>query len=397
MLADADPDSLLERAEQVEAPPLRRETATRRPRPSDGKSAASDREGDEAPEPSRQRWVRRGLFSLLPLALLAGGYWYVAGGRVMSTDDAYVDAEKVGISTDVSGTVAEVDVHDNQKVTAGEVLYRLDPLQFQIALANARANLAQVALTLDSMKRDYRRMLTDAAAEQAQVALDQTEFDRAARLLVSGVESRAGYDRAQYTLQTDQRKLEALREQARVQLTRLGGKPVIATTQLPQFLQARAQMAEAERELNHTVVVAPFAGTVTDVPAIAPGKYLSASTTAFYLVDTQHVWIEATPKETQLTYVRPGQPATVTVDTYPDVRWHGTVESLSPAAAEEFALLPAENTSGNWVKVVQRIDLRIGVDASERGMPPLRAGMSVEVHIDTGHPRGLPHFLTTFF
>jgi membrane fusion protein, multidrug efflux system len=182
-----------------------------------------------------------------------------------------------------------------------------------------------------------------------------------------------------------------------VQLTRLGGKPVIATTQLPQFLQARAQMAEAERELNHTVVVAPFAGTVTDVPAIAPGKYLSASTTAFYLVDTQHVWIEATPKETQLTYVRPGQPATVTVDTYPDVRWHGTVESLSPAAAEEFALLPAENTSGNWVKVVQRIDLRIGVDASERGMPPLRAGMSVEVHIDTGHPRGLPHFLTTFF
>jgi membrane fusion protein (multidrug efflux system) len=240
-------------------------------------------------------------------------------------------------------------------------------------------------------------MLTDAAAEQAQVALDQLQYDRAARLLVSGVESRAGYDRAQYTLQTDRSKLEALREQARVQLARLGGKLDIPTAQLPQFLQAQAQVAEAERELNHTVVVAPFAGIVTDVPAIAPGKYLPASTTAFYLVDTQHVWIEATPKETQLTYVRPGQPATVTVDTYPNVRWHGTVQSLSPAAAEEFALLPAQNTSGNWVKVVQRIDLRIRVDTRERRMPPLRAGMSAEIYVDTGHPRGLPHFLTSLF
>ena len=413
MLADTDSDSLLEVAEQVEAstvgretapersrpgvepPPVRRETPPERPRLSEEKPAAPDRERDAARESSRKQWVRRGLFLLLPLALAGGGYWYVEGGRVMSTDDAYVDAEMVGISTDVSGTVADVDVHDNQQVAAGQVLYHLDPLQFQIALANARANLAQIALTLDSMKRDYRRMLTDAVAEQAQVALDQTQYDRAARLLVSGVESRAGYDRAQYTLETDRSKLEALREQARVQLARLGGRLDIPTAQLPQYLQAQAQVAEAERELNHTTVVAPFAGTVTDVPATAPGRYLPASTTAFYLVDTQHVWIEATPKETQLTYVRPGQPATVTVDTYPNVRWHGTVQSLSPAAAQEFSLLPAQNTSGNWVKVVQRIDLHIRVDTRERRMPPLRAGMSVEVYVDTGHPRGLPHFLTS--
>ena len=129
------------------------------------------------------------------------------------------------------------------------------------------------------------------------------------------------------------------------------------------------------------------------MPAIAPGKYLPASTTAFYLVDTDHVWIDAKPKETELTYVRRGQPATVTVDTYPDVEWHGTVESVSPAAAQEFSLLPAQNTSGNWVKVVQRVPMRVRLDTSDRQMPPLRAGMSVEVDVDTGHARGCPHFL----
>jgi membrane fusion protein (multidrug efflux system) len=135
----------------------------------------------------------------------------------------------------------------------------------------------------------------------------------------------------------------------------------------------------------------------TGVPSIAPGKYLQASMTAFYLVSTDHVWVDANPKETELTYVQRGQPVTVTVDTYPDLEWRGTVESISPAAAQEFALLPAQNTSGNWVKVVQRIPMRVRVDTSDNSRPPLRAGMSVEVDVDTGHARGLPHFLTALF
>ncbi len=395
MLADRDAVSSLDEAERRVAQPLLRETA--RQLPQEERPPASDSERDAPRESLRRPWVRRMLFLLLPLALIAGSVWYVVGGRVMYTDDAYVNANQVGISTDVAGTVAEVDVHDNQEVAAGQVLYRLDALQFVIALANAKANRAQVALTLESMKRDYRRMVTDAAAEQSQVALDRTRYERATRLLTSGVESRAGYDQAQYTLRTDQSKLEALREEARVQLARLGDNPNTPATQLPQYQQADAQVAEAERELLHTVVTAPFAGIVTNVPAIAPGKFLPASTTAFYLVDTQHVWIDATPKETQLTYVRPGQPASVRVDTYPGVRWYGTVESLSPAAAQEFSLLPAQNTSGNWVKVVQRVQMRIRVDTSDARMPPLRAGMSTEVYVDTGHPRGLPHFLTALF
>lgn len=347
-----------------------------------------------APRSPRQQRMRGTFFLVLPIVLIGALFWYVYGGRIMSTDDAYVNAEKVGISTDVSGTVAEVDVHDNQQVAAGQVLYRLDPLQFQIALARAEANRAEIALTLQAMQRDYRRMLTEAAAEEAQVALDRTIFERAVRLLANGVESQADYDRARYKLQDDQNQLAALKQQASVQLARLDGNPSLPVTRLPQYLQAQAQVAEAQRELDHTVARAPFAGLVTDVPAVAPGKYLPASTTAFYLVDTRHVWVDAMPKETQVTYVRSGQPATVTVDTYPNVEWHGTVQSVSPAAAQEFSLLPAENASGNWVKVVQRVPLRIRLDTSDRRMPPLSAGMSVEVDVNTAHARGWPHFLS---
>jgi membrane fusion protein (multidrug efflux system) len=309
----------------------------------------------------------------------------------MSTDDAYVEAEKVGISTDVSGIVQEVDVKDNEHVAAGQVLYRLDPRQFQIALDNAKANLAQMALTIEAMKQDYKRMVSDAAAQQAQVDLDQLNYDRNAMLLHSATISQSVYDQARYTLDNDKSKLAASREQAQMQLAKLGGNADIVVTEHPQYLQAQAQLEEAQRQLDHSVVTAPFAGTVTNVPAIAPGKYLAASTTAFFLVDTDHVWIDASPKETELTYVRPGQPVTATVDIYPDLEWHGVVESVSPAAAQEFALLPAQNTSGNWVKVVQRVPMRVHVDLSNKNQPPLRAGMSAEVGVNTGHARGFPH------
>jgi membrane fusion protein, multidrug efflux system len=348
--------------------------------------------GKKAQSFDRRRLTRWGLFGLLPLALVVGSYWYVTGGQIMSTDNAYVNAETVGISTDVAGIVKDVAVTENQQVTAGQILYRLDPLQFQIALDNANANLAQTALGIDAMKQDYQRMLSDTAAQQAQVVLDQTNYDRFAMLLRSGTASQSVYDQAKSTLDTDKNKLESLRQQSQVQLVRLAGNAEIPVTEHPQYLREQAQVDEAQRQLDHTVVRAAFGGIVTNVPSIAPGKYLAASTTAFYLVDTDHVWVDANPKETELTYVRPGQPVTVTVDTYPNAEWHGTVESISPAAAQQFSLLPAQNTSGNWVKVVQRVPMRIRVDTSDKNKPPLRAGMSVEANVDTGHARGLPHF-----
>ncbi len=352
---------------------------------------------EELRRPRRRDWTRRGLFALLPLVLLIGGYWYVTGGQIMSTDDAYVEAEKVGVSTDVSGIVKDVDVRENQHVTAGQILYRLDPQQFQIALDNAKANLTQTGLTIEAMKQDYKRMLSDIAAQQSLVDFDQTTYDSDLQLLRTHTVSEAVFDQAQATLGNDKNKLELLRQQAQVQLAKLGGSPDVEVTQHPQYLQAKARVDEAQRQLSDTIVTAPFAGIVTDVPSIAPGKYLAASNTAFYLVDTDHVWIEANPKETELTYVRPGQPVTVTVDTYPNRQWNGTVESVSPAAAQEFALLPAQNTSGNWVKVVQRVPMRVRVDTSDKRLPPLAAGMSVEIAVDTAHARGFPHFLTSLF
>jgi membrane fusion protein (multidrug efflux system) len=369
-----------ERGDKPEAPPI----APARP-PSDLRtriSAAKTLPFD------RKLWLRRGLYGLLPLALLIGGIWYITGGRIMSTDNAYVNAETVGISTDVAGIVQDVDVHENQHVAAEQVLYRFDPLQFQIALDNAKANLAQSALTINSMKVDYKRMLSDVAAQQAQVDLDQVNYNRALMLRTTDTVPQSNYDQAKANLDSDKAKLESLRQQAAVQLAKLGGNVDIPTEQQPQYMQIDAQVAEAQRELDHAVIKAPFGGIVTNVPAIAPGKYLAASTTAFFLVDTDHVWIDSNPKETELTYVRPGQPATITVDTYPGVEWHGSVESISPAAAQQFSLLPAQNTSGNWVKVVQRIPMRVRVDTSDAAKPPLRAGMSVEVNVDTGHARG---------
>jgi membrane fusion protein (multidrug efflux system) len=275
-------------------------------------------------------------------------------------------------------------------VHAGQVLYRFDPSQFQIAVDNANSNLGNIALRLESMKADYSQALAESAAQQSQVELDQVNYNRDSTLLNFGAIAKAVVDQVQFTLATDQSKLNALRQQAASELVKLGGNPNKSVDELPEYRQAKAQLREAQRELDHAVVRAPFSGTVTNVPSIAPGKYLAASTVAFYLVDTDHLWIDATPKETELTHVRAGQEASITVDTYPGQTWHGVVESISPAAAQQFALLPPQNTSGNWVKVVQRVPLRVAVDSGDRNTPPLRAGMSVEVKIDTGHARGLP-------
>jgi membrane fusion protein, multidrug efflux system len=372
--------------ETSEAPQAKPSPAAEPTKPLSEKTSAPK----EVAQSIRRRSVRRAMFALLPLALVAGGYWYVTGGQIMSTDNAYIEADKVGISTDVSGTVQDIDVGENQNVAAGQILYRLDPRQFQIAFNNAKATLAQTELTIEAMKRDYRRMLSDIETQQAQVALDDATFERYATLVKSDAISKANYDQARFTLQADKSKVASLQQQAEVQLARLGGNPDIPVTKHPQYLQAKAQVDEAQRQLDHTIVKAPFAGIVTNVPSIAPGKYLQASMTAFYLVAADYVWVNSNPKETELTYVRAGQPVTVTVDTYPDLAWHGTVESISPAAAQEFQLLPAQNTSGNWVKVVQRIPMRVRVDTSDKSRPQLRAGMSVEVDVDTGHARGLP-------
>jgi membrane fusion protein (multidrug efflux system) len=342
-----------------------------------------------------RRRMRFILLVVVPVIAAAVGFaFYIMGGRYVSTDDAYVHAAKLMVSTDVSGLVSEVDVHESQPVKAGDVLFRVDPKQFQIALDNAKANMAQTALSIEAMKQDYKRMLDDAAAQQSKVALDQVTFDRDDAMLKSNAVSKAEYDNARLNLDSDKARLESLRKLAEVQLRRLGGSPDLPVEQHPQYMQAKAQVDEAQRQLDHTVVRAPFDGTATQVDALQPGTYLVSQTAALTntgaiaLVSANDLWVDANMKETDLTYVKVGDPVKIWVDSYPGHVWSGTVESIAPAAGSEFSILPAQNSSGNWVKVGQRIPVRVRIDPKSEKLQ-LRAGMSVTAEIDTGHRRTL--------
>ena len=364
------------------------DTATA-PRPAPVVHAPSPTPGPAHPAPSAvRRRLRVVLFVLLPVILIIALIAYALGGGTISTDDAYVEANTVGVSTDVSGVVAQVYVKENQQVTQGQILYTLRDKPYRYALDRANAQLDSVRDSLLALQASYRDMQARIAQAQYDLDYNQVQFKRARNLARVQIESKTGFDTAHRNLSSAQEALASLNEQLAGIAANLNGHPTGPVEAYPQYLTVLAARNEAARQLAHTVVRAPFDGIVTSVPSIQPGRYLAASITAFYLVDTGHAWVHADPKETELTYVRPGQTVTVRVDTYPGETWHGTVESISPAAAQQFSLLPAENTSGNWVKVVQRIPLRIAVDTSDRNLPPLRAGMSVEISIHTGHSRG---------
>jgi membrane fusion protein (multidrug efflux system) len=388
---DRTPPIVDERPPTAEAP--RPEDRKPQPVPSEGprgrQAAAS------APAPKKS-WRRTLLFALLPVALITGGYFYVTGGAVMSTDNAYVQADTVGLSTDVSGIVTQVLVHDNQKVAEGDILFKLDPLQFQLALVRAEAQVGNTRNDLVALQTSYRNMQAQVEQAQKDVDFNTVNFQRQEQLIANNFTPKATYDAARNTLQNSQQKLASLQQQLAGLAANLNGDPNAPIDNHPRYKDAVAARDEAARQLAHTVVHAPFAGIVTNVPSLQPGQYLAAAATAFNIVSTDRVWIQASPKETELTYVKPGQKAVVEVDTYPGQRWTGTVDSISPASASSFSLLPAENTSGNWVKVVQRIPMRVSV-ANVPGKPQLRVGMSVELSVDTGHERGLPSFLTGWF
>jgi membrane fusion protein (multidrug efflux system) len=345
---------------------------------------------------SRKSQRRTVMFALLPVVLIVGGYFYVTGGAVMSTDNAYVQADMVGLSTDVAGIVTQVLVHDNQKVTKGDILFKLDPLQFQLALDRAEAQIGNTRNDLVALQASYRNMQTQVEQAQKDVDFNMVNFQRQEQLIANNFTPRATFDAARNTLQGAQQKLASLQQQLAGIAANLNGDPGAPIESHPKYKDTVAARDEAARQLAHTVVRAPFAGIVTNVPSLQPGQYLAAAATGFNIVSTDRVWVQASPKETELTYVKPGQKAVVEVDSYPGQQWTGTVDSISPASASSFSLLPAENTSGNWVKVVQRIPMRVSV-ANAPGKPQLRVGMSVELSVETAHERGFPGFLTGWF
>ncbi len=373
-----------------------RGTAPARPapepaRPADPRALAAPRPtATTVPTPPAKRSLLRPLlFALLPVALVVGGYEYVTGGKVMSTDNAYVAARSLGVSTDVSGTVAAVEVHDNQHVEKDQVLFRLKSASFRVALEGAEAMLGTVRNQVLTLQASYKQSLSQIAQAKADLPFYETSYKRQQELLSAAYASKAAYDAAEHELIATRQRVSVAEAQAQSMLAQLGGDADQPLEMNPFYLQAKSAVDNARRDLDDTIVRAPFSGIVTNVDALQVGGYLKAAQAGFSLISDRDIWIEASPKETELTYVKPGEPATVTVDTYPDVAWHGTVQSISPASGSSFSLLPAQNTTGNWVKVVQRIPMRVQLEL-DPAKPPLRVGMSAVVDVETGHARGLP-------
>jgi membrane fusion protein (multidrug efflux system) len=328
-----------------------------------------------------------------PLIVLIGvGYMWLSGGRYVSTDNAYVKADKLNLAADVAGFVAEVKVKEGQRVAAGEPLFRLDDKVYRIALAGAEAQLDVARNQIATLKAQYRSNQASIAQVQADLAYYNATNTRQQDLAGRGFASQTAFDQARRDLDGAQARLTVAERQAAATLAQLGGSVDAPVEDNPSVRAAQAQVDKAHRDLDHTLVTAPFGGVVTNVASLQVGQYLNAAQAAFSLVSDDHVWIEANPKESDLTHLKPGDVATVVVDSYPGQAFPAKVASISPATGAEFSVLPAQNTSGNWVKVVQRVPIRLSLDLPA-GSPVLRAGMSANVAIDTGHVRSIAELL----
>jgi membrane fusion protein (multidrug efflux system) len=337
----------------------------------------------------RRGWLRIALMLSVPLVLGFGaGYFYLLAGRYASTDDAYAQADMVQVSADVPGRVVEVDVRDNEKVMPGQVLFRLDDRNYKIAVNQAMAELASARLQIDSLRAGYREKLADQKQANDTLAYQEREFNRQQQLLAEHVASQSKFDEARHALDTARQAVASNEQQIANTLAALGGNPDIATADHPLVQRAQAQLDQAMLDLSHTVVHASLEGIVSKVDRLPVGMYLNAAQPAFSLVATRHVWIEANFKETDLTHMRPGQEATVDIDTYPDHTFTAVVESIGAGTGSMFSVLPPQNATGNWVKVVQRIPVRLVIEDPDPERP-LRAGMSATVEVNTNYRQPL--------
>ncbi|MHB1180409.1 MAG: HlyD family secretion protein [Sulfuricella sp.] len=339
----------------------------------------------ETVRPSKRRLKRLILLVVVPLiAVLAVGIVYLKGGRYVETDNAYIKADKVPISAEVSGTVKEVLVDENQSVIAGQALFRLDPAPFQVAVAKAEAKLAQVRTDLAALRASYREKQAEITLARTKHTFAQKDQQRQADLVARNFISASRFDDAKQSTDLAGQQIGALDQDLRRIAETLGGSVDAPVDRHPSYRVALAELEQARLDLARVEVRASLPGIVTKPPK--PGQYVTAGAMAMALVVSGNLWVEANFTETDLTYVHPGQPVTIRVDTYPEAAWKGVVESLSPATGAEFSVIPAQNATGNWVKIAQRVPVRIKIEAAPN-MPQLRAGLSTIVEIDTGHRR----------
>jgi membrane fusion protein, multidrug efflux system len=338
-----------------------------------------------------QNWMgRHRRFLILGVPILMawiGSILYLLSGRYVSTDDAYIQSGRVSVSADISGRVIALPLVDNQPVRKGDVLLKIDSKPFEIAEQEAQAQLASTQLQVASMKAGYRQKLADLKSAQDTLTYQQREYDRQKILADSGVSSQAQFDKAFQLLNAAKEEVNARQQSAEAILAELGNNPDMNINDHPSVQVAQAKLHRARLDLSYTAVYASIDGIVTKVEQIQVGDYVTKAAPLFLLVSNTDVWVEANFKETDLTYMRPGQKASIEVDAYSKKKLSGTVESLSPGTGSIFSLLPPENATGNWVKVVQRLPVRIVLDNTSE--IPLKAGLSVKVIVDTQHRRTL--------
>ena len=345
-----------------------------------------------APKP-RRRWLRRFLLLVVPvIAIAAGLAVYLHGGRYISTDNAYVSAQKVLVTPQISGTVNDIKVAEGQKLKAGDLLFTIDPKPYEIALAEARAAQTRAETDFAALKVQYQGFAPQIEVAQHTVDLRQAEVDRKSQLLASKVVAKADIEENQVDLEQARQALASLVQGQRNALSQLGGNPDATLETYGPWLAARAAVDRAQWNLDQTVLKAPLDGVATQVSNIQMGRFLAAGSPVFAIVSDSDVWVDANPKETDITWLKPEQQVTITVDAFPDTPFTGRVASISPGTGAQFSLIPAQNAAGNWVKVVQRVPVRITLDAGQ-DLSKLRAGMSVNVDIDTHRKRTLAGLL----
>jgi membrane fusion protein, multidrug efflux system len=331
--------------------------------------------------------LRMILLVAVPLIALAiGTFLYLGSGRYITTDNAYVGAQKVLITPDISGKVARVIVREGQRVKAGDELFEIDREPFRIAVDQAQAKLAAVRTDFTNLKSDFQVYSELAGVAQQNAELKKLDVERKKALAASRAGSQVDAEAAvsaQLTARLQAQLAVQRKDQAYNQLL---GDPNLPIEKFPAYMLAAAALEQAQRDLDHTLLRAPIDGMATQVDNIQLGRFVTAGTPVFAVIDDTAPWVDANPKETDITNLQIGQRATVFVDTFPDTTFFGTVESVSPGTGAQFAILPPQNASGNWVKVVQRVPLRVRLDKDPM-TSRLRAGMSATVEIDTGKRR----------
>lgn len=343
---------------------------------------------------ARQRMRLLLMVGVPAVAVAAGVALYLSGGRYISTDNAYVGAQKVLITPDISGKVSRVLVREGQRVSADDELFDIDPAPFEFALRQAQSKLDSVRTDFANLKSNYQSLSRLIDLGEQTVSVKRRMFERKNALAARQFSTQVELDNASAALLMAELQLQPIRQQLSTTLNQLQGNPGLAIEDFPPYRQAKAALDQAQRDLDHTVVKAPISGVATQVDNIQLGRFVTAGAAIFSVVDDSNPWVDANPKETDITHLRVGQTVDISVDTFPGRPFHGHVASVGPGTGAQFAILPPQNANGNWVKVVQRVPVRIEFEPGQK-FAALRAGMSVTVDIDTRRQRSLASLLGT--